>query len=258
MKSYAPALLVLLSPLLGVCRAADPGQVPESLLACSRLTDSSERVRCYDRQIAAMKAAAGSHAPATPGPAPGASAATAASGSAPAGAVAPPPAAAPTTGTPAAQQQAAPQAAQPPPAPAPQALIRTPQESAQEAPTATSPAGQAAQLPTPVPNAAARQPSYVARFGVESMPEKQRPKTPENERVLHSRITSVQEVRPKVFVITLANGQVWVEEGTQRAQVGDFFRAGYNAQIERGRFGSYRLSTAETGTKNWVSVRRIL
>jgi hypothetical protein len=89
------------------------------------------------------------------------------------------------------------------------------------------------------------------------MPEKQRPKIPANEFILLSRITSIEQVRPHVYVISLANGQVWLEQGTQRAQVGDFFRAGYDARIERGRFGSYRLSTTETGTKNWVSVSRI-
>jgi len=60
-----------------------------------------------------------------------------------------------------------------------------------------------------------------------------------------------------VFVIALANGQVWLQEGTQRAQVAVFFRAGDDARIEKGSLGSYRMSTLQAGTKNWVRVTRI-
>jgi hypothetical protein len=89
------------------------------------------------------------------------------------------------------------------------------------------------------------------------MPEKLRPKTPKNERVLLSRITAVEQVRPNVFVIWLANGQIWRQEGTQRAPVAGFFRVGYDARIEKGALGSYEMATTETGLKNWVQVTRI-
>jgi hypothetical protein len=84
-----------------------------------------------------------------------------------------------------------------------------------------------------------------------------RPKIPESERVLLSRITAIDEVRPNVFVIALANGQIWLQEGTQRAEVAIFFRAGDDVRIEKGSLGSYRMSTAQTGTKNWVRVTRV-
>jgi hypothetical protein len=97
----AVALLALASCFTALCRAADPAPVPENLLACGKLQDPGERVRCYDTQIAAMKSSAGSPsatnstvaptsaAPATPAaaPAPAAAApATAAPRSAPASA----------------------------------------------------------------------------------------------------------------------------------------------------------------------------
>jgi hypothetical protein len=95
------------------------------------------------------------------------------------------------------------------------------------------------------------------RFGEDSMPDKLRPKEPPNERILLSRITAVQEVRHAVFVIWLANGQMWRVEGAQRAPVAAFFRAGYDARIEKGALGSYQMSTSATGSKNWVQVTRI-
>ena len=89
------------------------------------------------------------------------------------------------------------------------------------------------------------------------MPVKVRPKTPANERILLSRITAVQQLRPNVFLFWLANGQIWRQEGTQRAQVAGFFRAGYDARIQKGALGSYQMSTTATGDKNWVLVTRI-
>jgi len=97
----------------------------------------------------------------------------------------------------------------------------------------------------------------ATQFGKDSMPEKLRPKESESERILLSRITAVREVRPNVFVIWLANGQIWQQEGAQRSQVAGFFRAGYDARIEKGALGSYQMATTATGLKNWVQVTRI-
>ena len=63
MKNTLSALglaIFIATPLHG----ATPPPVPENLLACGKLTDAGERVRCYDAQIAAMKQQ--STAPAAP------------------------------------------------------------------------------------------------------------------------------------------------------------------------------------------------
>ena len=64
----------------------------------------------------------------------------------------------------------------------------------------------------------------------------------------------MKEVRPKVFIISLANGQVWRQEGTQITM---FFHVGDDVRIEKHTLGSYHMSTAATGEKNWVRVTRI-
>ena len=45
------------------------------------------------------------------------------------------------------------------------------------------------------------------------------------------RIASIHEVRPKLWLIVLANGQIWMQDGTQITM---FFRAGYDVRIEKG------------------------
>jgi hypothetical protein len=53
------AVIALASFINAVCRAASPAPpVPDSLLACRKLQDEGERVRCYDAQIDGMSAAA--------------------------------------------------------------------------------------------------------------------------------------------------------------------------------------------------------
>lgn len=47
----ALAIVALASCIVPLCRAASPPPVPESLLACRKLQDDGERVRCYDAQI---------------------------------------------------------------------------------------------------------------------------------------------------------------------------------------------------------------
>src|SRR6185437_5044882 len=63
----ALAIVALTSGLSIAARAESPPTVPESLLACAKLQDSAERVRCYDAQVAAMQQAG--KGPAAAGPA---------------------------------------------------------------------------------------------------------------------------------------------------------------------------------------------
>ncbi len=226
---HACAIVVLVSSfIIGACQAASPPQVPESLLACSRLPDPGARVRCYDKQVAAMKAAAGGSAVRH------SSTVAAASSSAPA-------APAPSSSAPGAARSGAKASAIP--------VVRqaTPR-AAVAGPAPSGAAGTAATAP--------QQPS-AAQFGADSLPLKLQPKPSARNRVLLSRITGINELRPNVFIFALANGQVWLQEGTQRSQVALFFRTGDDVRIEKSTFGSYRLSANETGNKNWIYVRRV-
>src|SRR5690348_16514258 len=105
------AIVAVISTTVHLCQAASPLPVPESLLACRKLQDDGERVRCYDAQIAKLIApasAAGSapaigsapvasQAPAHPGPAAPAAQTAPASSAATFGAETLPPAAHPKT-----------------------------------------------------------------------------------------------------------------------------------------------------------------
>lgn len=61
MKSIV--LIVALASCIATAasHAASSPQVPDAFLACSKLEDAGERVRCYDAQVAAMNRSAGSH-----------------------------------------------------------------------------------------------------------------------------------------------------------------------------------------------------
>jgi hypothetical protein len=59
----------------------------------------------------------------------------------------------------------------------------------------------------------------------------------------------------KIFAISLANGQVWRQE--EASHIALFFRVGDDVRIEKGTLGSYHMSTAATGSKNWVRVTRV-
>src|SRR5689334_13423014 len=74
------AIVAVISTTVPLCQAASPLPVPESLLACRKLQDDGERVRCYDAQIAKLVAPM-----AVVGPAPAASPAPAVGLAAPAG-----------------------------------------------------------------------------------------------------------------------------------------------------------------------------
>ena len=213
-----PAFLAL-ACLLAAGSEAVPDTLPESLLGCTNLEDPGARLRCYDTQVAAIKAAtpasAAANALPAKNPAPSATRAGAAASAAAAPHLAPAPTPAPATAAPALAAPAAPTVAS----------------------TTTAPP-----------------PSPAAQFGQDSIPHKLRPPETADERVLRSSITAVREVRPKTFLISLANGQVWRQDGSTITM---FFRPGYDARIEKGALGSYHMSTSATGEKNWVLVTRI-
>jgi len=116
---------------------------------------------------------------------------------------------------------------------------------------AAAPADRAVASVAPPPAPA---PTPGAKFGEEDLKQSARTPQAEADKVLLSRITSIHEARPKLFIIVLANGQIWMQEGTQITM---FFRPGYDVRIDKGLFGHYRMSTAQTGEKNWVTVTRI-
>ena len=227
----ALAIVALTSGLSIAARAESPPAVPESLLACAKLQDSAERVRCYDAQVAAMQQAGKGAAAAAPAP-------TAARAPAPVP-VPPNPAstAAPVNAaTPAARTaetnagSAAPRSAQSAPEPAPAA-------------SPSAPAGSAA-----------------AHFGEEQLPFAQSPKRRHDKETLSSSITGVTKGPPGIYYFSLANGQVWRGEGSEIANssaIGFLFRAGVPVRIERGALGSYHMSAPDIGTKNWMYVRRV-
>jgi hypothetical protein len=170
-------------------QAASAPAPPENLLACSRMTEPGERLRCYDTQMAAMISAASGVAPAAASPAPK-----------PEVAAAPPP---------------------------------------------TVPAGTAAVQP----------PTAEQKFGAVDLPRAAREKVADPNKVLLSSIASIRQVRPKLWLIVLANGQIWLQDGTQITM---FFRPGYDVRIEKGVMeGEFRMWTTQTGEKNWVKVSRV-
>jgi hypothetical protein len=198
------------SCLAAAAHAATPAPVPEQLLACSKLSDESARVRCYDEQIAALNAAAAA---------------------APKAATSAPVAPAASTVTPAAPASTAPASA------------------GTTAPAKTAPAAAANSGPAGPQAGSAEQ-----EFGKESLPRTAREKRPENEATLVSTITDIHSLGQSIYMISLANGQVWRQEGSSLTS---FFRNGYDVQIEKATLGSYRMSTPQTGTKNWVRVTRV-
>jgi hypothetical protein len=107
---------------------------------------------------------------------------------------------------------------------------------------------------TPARAAAAPEQSAVAKFGAETLPASARPARPGQEVTLVASITAVSKAGPKTYLISLSNGQVWRQDGSQTT---GFFKVGDDARIERGALGSYHMSTTATGAKNRVLVTRV-
>jgi len=206
----ALAFATLASCVAALCHAAGP-PVPANLLACSKMPDPMERVKCYDAQIEAMKA----QAAAEPSPV----------------------AAAPVAPSPAVASAAAPQ-----PRPASPSVPPPPAGETGSAAVAGA-----------APSTPAKSPEE--RFGSELLPPGERPTVSEKDSELISQITTLQLVRPNIVSVSLANGQVWLQEQADPKAL--FFRIGQGAHIQKGTLGSYHLWTADVGEKNWVRVRRV-
>ena len=132
--------------------------------------------------------------------------------------------------------------------------------AAQTAPTApktaATPAAATAPRNEPPAHVASSQVASTAGFGQETLPPAARPATsPRDEPALLSSITALRPAGRATYAISLANGQVWRQE--EASDVSLFFRVGDGVRIEKGTLGSYHMSTAATGTKNWVRVTRI-
>lgn len=117
---------------------------------------------------------------------------------------------------------------------------------AEPAPVASVPAPPSA-VPPPAP-------TPEQRFGAEDMPSAARAKVEKADTTLESVITSIRQVKPKLWIIVLANGQIWMQEGTQITM---FFKAGFDVRIEKGLLGDYRMSSTKIGAKNVVKITRI-
>lgn len=64
----------------------------------------------------------------------------------------------------------------------------------------------------------------------------------------------MRTVGAKTYLISLSNGQVWRQQGSELTGL---FRVGQDARIERGAMGSYHMSIVAFGSKNWVLVTRV-
>jgi hypothetical protein len=107
-----------------------------------------------------------------------------------------------------------------------------------------------------IPAEVAQQPFPDARFGAETLPSTSHPKAVSPEQVvLLSSIMAMRAIGHDTYVISLSNGQVWRQAGA--SQLALFFRIGDDVRIEKGALGSYHMSTAGTGSKNWVRVTRV-
>lgn len=121
---------------------------------------------------------------------------------------------------------------------------------------AATPASATAPRNEPPAHVASSQVASTAAFGQETLPPAARPQTPpRDEPALLSSITALRPAGRATYAISLANGQVWRQE--EASDVSLFFRVGDGVRIEKAALGSYHMSTATTGTKNWVRVTRI-
>ncbi len=179
----ALAVFVLGSCLTAACQAAScPPPQLDGLLACGKLQDPGERVRCYDGQMASL----------------------------------------------------------------------TPTAAAAATPAAIAPAmlpKAAASMPAP-----AAEQSPGAQFGEEQLPRTSRAAQAHEDEALLSSITALRTVGQKSYLISLSNGQVWRQDGSELAAL---FRVGQDARIEKGALGSYHMSIVTLGSKNWVPVTRV-
>ena len=119
-------------------------------------------------------------------------------------------------------------------------------------PTVVVPAAAVSASPAAPASAATEQQSASPQFGDEQLPLKSRATPPKQDALLSS-ITEMRTIGQKIYLISLANGQVWRQEGSPLPAL---FRVGNDVRIERGALGSYHLSVVPLGEKNWVLVTR--
>jgi len=141
-----------------------------------------------------------------------------------------------------------------PKASAPAAAATAPPAPAGSAASAGTTAPAARTAPAALSSGPAPQAGTAKEFGQEMLPPTAREKRPESEAALVSTITDVHALGQSIYLISLANGQVWRQEGSS---VTAFFRSGSEVKIEKAMLGSYQMSTPQTGTKNWVRVTRV-
>jgi hypothetical protein len=111
------------------------------------------------------------------------------------------------------------------------------------------------QQPTQAPAPVAPAQSSPKQFGEENLPRALRPLRAGEETTLLSSIKALRAVGPQTYAISLSNGQVWRQE--EGSHIALFFHVGDDVRIEKGALGSYHMSAAATGSKNWVRVTRI-
>ncbi len=141
---------------------------------------------------------------------------------------------------------------------APAAGSAAPNPEVAAVPAPSAPASGVAAVPPPnaaPPPAVTAPPSAEEKFGAVDLPRPAREKMADPNKVMVSTIASIRLLRPKLWLIVLANGQIWLQDGTQITM---FFRAGYEVRIEKGLMeGEFRMWTPQTGEKNGVKVSRV-
>ena len=211
----ALAFVAIASCVSALCPAAAPPSLAESLQSCAKLADVTERVRCYDA-VAAQTAASATSSVVSPAPG-----------------------------------VTAPAVRTAPPVAAPPAALTTPSAAA-------APAGAPHQSASAHPPASASTASAGTAaggdFGKEQLPKSSRPAPTEANMAMDSSIQDLHVVGAGAYMISLANGQVWREEGSKKMP---YFRVGMDVRIEKGSLGSYQMWTEKIGRKNWVPVQRV-
>ena len=245
-------LLAVAAGTLAGCHTAPP-TVSDNVMACGRITDTAARYRCYDSLNKSMRpstAAASTSSAVSALPAAStaiASAAPPAAGAAVASAARPSASAVIPSSVPAAASAAPPaRAALPPATVASQSRAHerpSERDSQASAPSETRSVAQAA--PAPSEN----------QVGEEYLAPAARNAAPAKAITEHASIASLNEIRPKIYLIKLSNGQVWRHDGIETMA---FFSVGDDVTIERYLFGSYHMSSPATGgATNWVRVTRV-
>jgi hypothetical protein len=216
-------LFAVAAGTLAGCHTAPP-TVSDNVMACGRIADTADRYRCYDSLNTSMRPASAAASTSSAGSAPPATSAAIARAVLRAPTAAPPGS---VSSRPRAHEAS----------PAPQSLAQA------STPPDTPSVAQAA--PAPSEN----------QVGEEYLPPAARAAAPAKAITVHSNIASLNEIRPKIYLIKLANGQVWRHEGIETMA---FFSVGDDVTIKRYLFGSYHMSSPATGgATNWVRVTRI-